>query len=393
MYTQNTPVHIKLWHKDFWLMAIANMFVTIAVYMQIPVLPEWMDISLGLPSGQIAVVMGLHGIGIFMLGCMCSWLVQHYRRNKVCLLSVAFIMLCIAAIYYACHHKRSLEEMFIVLSVIRFIQGAVFGLAQMVLSSTLIIDTCESFQRTEANHSAAWFSRFALSLGPALGLLLYPCYGFDLVLLSSLILCAVSILFISMVKFPFKAPEDTICKMSLDRFFLPQGKWLFINLALITTVVGIILSSRPSIVFYAMVMCGFFLALLAQRFLFANAELKSEITTGLILILLSLLIMFSGRHEATVYMAPVLLGCGIGIIGARFLLFFIKLSHHCQRGTSQSTYFLAWEFGLSAGLFIGYFFLYGKPFAQIITSFILTAIALVMYIAFTHTWYMRNKNR
>jgi hypothetical protein len=44
----------------------------------------------------------------------------------------------------------------------------------MVLASTLIIDVCESFQRTEANHSAGWFARFSLSLGPMLSLVLYP---------------------------------------------------------------------------------------------------------------------------------------------------------------------------------------------------------------------------
>ena len=39
MYTQNTPVHVKLWHKDFWLMAVANLLLTVAVYIQIPLLP------------------------------------------------------------------------------------------------------------------------------------------------------------------------------------------------------------------------------------------------------------------------------------------------------------------------------------------------------------------
>ena len=42
MYTQNTPVHVKLWHHDFWRLAIANMLLTMSVYMQIPVLPLWL---------------------------------------------------------------------------------------------------------------------------------------------------------------------------------------------------------------------------------------------------------------------------------------------------------------------------------------------------------------
>ena len=58
------------------------------------------------------------------------------------------------------------------LVLLRFAMGATFGLSQMVLCSTLIIDTCESFQRTEANFATGWFGRIALALGPLAGLLL-----------------------------------------------------------------------------------------------------------------------------------------------------------------------------------------------------------------------------
>lgn len=96
-----------------------------------------------------------------------------------------------------------------------------------------------------------------------------------------------------------------------------------------------LLSAEHSLLFYVMMMGGFFLALLSQRFVFVNADLKSEVTTGLILMIISFLIRFSGNEDAIRYMSPVMAGCGIGIIGARFLLFFIKLSRHCQRNLSK----------------------------------------------------------
>ena len=49
---------------------------------------------------------------------------------------------------------------------------------------------------------------------------------------------------------------------------------------------------------------------------------------------------------------PLLFGCGLGLSGARFLSLFITLSPHCRRGTAQSTFFLSWEFGLYAGVFL-----------------------------------------
>jgi MFS family permease len=271
----------------------------------------------------------------------------------------------------------------------RLLLGAAFGLAQMVLSSTLIIDTCESFQRTEANFSASWFARFALSLGPLAGLLTYP-FGFHAVLVATIAMAAVSLLLIKIVKFPFRTPEEGVHVMSLDRFFLPHGFVLFVNLMLVSIVVGLLLSMSHAPMFYALMMGGFLLALLAQRFVFRNAELKSEVLTGLILMVAALIIMLVYPVSPV---SPVFIGLSAGIIGSRFLLFFIKLSRHCQRGTSQSTYFLGWETGLSLGVGLGYLLFYKQTALLLYTALSLTMMALLMYHFFTHSWYVHNKNR
>ncbi len=393
MNTQNTPVHVKLWHKDFWLMAVANLLVTASFYMQIPLLPSWMLGSGEYTPEQTADVLGVSGIGIFALGFFCSFLVQHYRRNIVCIKAILLVAACIFALYYVQSGNMTGERRLVLLTVVRFAEGAVFGLAQMVLSSTLIIDKCESFQRTEANHSAAWFARMAMSAGPMATAVLLPRQGFGTAAAVGVSLCLVAAACLLMIKFPFKAPYDKVRKISSDRFFLPQGKWLFVNLALSAAAIGLFFSARQDTTFYGMLMVGFFLALLAQRFVFVNAELKSEVTTGLLLIIASLLLMLSGNRKAAVLFSPVLTGCGTGIVGARFLLFFLKLSKHCQRGTSQSTFFLSWEFGISAGLFAGYYFFFGDIRRIVVSALAISFASLVMYLAFTHKWYMKNKNR
>ena len=137
-------------------------------------------------------------------------------------------------------------------------------------------------------------------------------------------------------------------------------------------------------------MGGFLLALLAQRFVFRNAELKSEVLTGLILMVAALIIMLVYPVSPV---SPVFIGLSAGIIGSRFLLFFIKLSRHCQRGTSQSTYFLGWETGLSLGVGLGYLLFYKQTDLLLYTALSLTMMALLMYHFFTHSWYVHNKNR
>lgn len=389
MNTQNTPVHIKLWHHDFWRMAISSLLLTMSVYILIPIMPRWMMEEQHFSPIEVGRAMGVFGLGLYVMGMFCSWLVQRYRRNVVCMWAIVALVINLALLYYI----DTMHTDFATLSIVmlhRFILGATFGLAQMVLSSTLIIDTCESFQRTEANHSASWFARFALSLGPLAGLIVYALYAFSGVLLGALGCALGALLLVKIVTFPFRTPEEGVKVVSLDRFFLTHGFVLFVNLLLVTTVIGLLLSLVFEPLFYALMMSGFLLALLAQRFVFRDAELKSEIITGLFLLAAALLILLVAPASPV---SPVFVGLSAGIIGSRFLLFFIKLSRHCQRGTSQSTYFLGWETGLAAGLALGYGCFYQQPTLLIYTALVLTVVALLLYHFYTHQWFLRNKNR
>lgn len=391
MNSQNTPVHIRLWHRDFWLMAIANLLLTMSVYMLIPTLPHWLTAIHGLSALETGIAMGAFGFGLFGFGAFASFLVQRFRRNMVCVWAVLSIAALIGLLYYVDIKLCQFMELWFV-ALQRFLLGACFGLAQMVLSSTLIIDTCESYQRTEANHSASWFSRFALALGPLAGLLLERLAGFEIVLIAAGGVAAVAAVLILLVSFPFRAPDDNIPMVSLDRFFLPHGFPLFANLQLVTLAMGLLLSVTFSELFFAMMMVGFLLAIVAQRFVFRDAEVKSEVISGLLLMGAALLMMLTRTQQVVWYAAPVFVGFGLGIIGSRFLLFFIKLSRHCQRGTSQSTFLLGWESGLAWGLGLGLILFEGDRFTTLLTSLVLVAAALVVY-DYTHRWFVRNKNR
>lgn len=391
MNSQNTPVHIRLWHRSFWLMAIATMLLTMSVYMLVPTLPEWLLSSQSFSPVESGLAIAAFGVGLFAMGPFVSFLVQHYRRNVVCIWAMIIVGGLIGLLYsIECEHFSFAEWSIILIQ--RLALGAAFGLAQMVLTSTLIIDTSESFQRTEANHSAAWFSRFALSLGPFAGLLISRLAGFDVMLLAAMGCAFVSAMLVMFVSFPFRSPEEHISVTSLDRFFLPHGSPLFLNLQLITLILGIVLSVASSELFFAMLMAGFLMAILAQRFAFRDAEVKSEVITGLILIFAALLMMLTRTQTIVGYAAPAMIGMGIGIIGSRFLLFFIKLSRHCQRGTSHSTFLLGWESGIVWGLGLGVALFYNNQKQALVVAILLIVVSLVMY-NFTHNWFLKNKNR
>jgi MFS family permease len=369
--------------------AVASLLLTISVYILLPVMPRWLMEEENFTPVEVGRSMGVFGLGLYVFGTFCSWLVQRYRRNVVCMWAIVAMAVNLVLLLYIDHLRTTFVD-FTIIMVHRFVLGAAFGLAQMVLSSTLVIDTCESFQRTEANHSASWFARFALSLGPLAGLIVSMLYGFNGVVWGAVGCAFVALLLVKAVTFPFRTPEEGVKVVSLDRFFLTHGFILFVNLLMVTTVIGLLLSMPMEPLFYALMMGGFLLALLAQRFVFRDAELKSEIITGLFLLLAALAILLVAPASPV---TPVFVGLSAGVIGSRFLLFFIKLSRHCQRGTSQSTYFLGWETGIALGLCLGYACFYEQPTALIYTALGITSAALVLYHFFTHGWFVKHKNR
>ncbi len=397
MDTQNTPVHIRLWNRDFWLLVIADMLVATGVYMQMLYLPIWAE-SFNSHVDTRAWMMGGYALGLYGMGGFCSYWVQKYRRNRVCLQSlVVLAALLMAPVLFSSFFQAN--EVW-ALPLLRFATGAFYGLVQMVMTSTLVIDCCEARQRTEANYATAWFYRFALSLGPLTALVVLRHAGFPITVWCSVGLVLLAFVLISLVRFPFKTPEENVRLFSLDRFLLPRAWVLFIQLLVITIVLGLVVSvffTHRS--FFAWLMLGFLLALLAEKFVFVNAELKSETVSGLLLMGAAVLLMLAGESRDVLFIAPVLIGLGSGIIGSRFLLFFIKLSEHCRRGTSQSTYFLAWESGIALGLCLGFSIIGdakpgSNPYSLIgIVALLLIVFALVLYLGFSHKWYINHKNR
>lgn len=392
MNTQNTPIHVRLWHRDFWLLSFANLLLTMSVYILIPTFPIWMLETEKFSPLEVGVSMGAFAVGLYVFGMLCSWLVQRFRRNRVCIFSIVLMMGSISMLYYIHGLKSEFVEFWFIL-LQRGLMGATFGLAQMVLVSTLIIDSSESYHRTEANHSSGWFSRFAVSLGPIVGLIMFYYQNFDTVLLSSIFCASCAIMLILIVNFPFRTPSDTPEIISYDRFLLTNSGPLYLNLMLFAVIVGMLMSLGLSDRFYACIMVGFLAALIAQRVVFRDAELKSEIVTGLILLIMVLILIYTRPLPVVWYIAPFLLGLSIGIVCSRFLLFFIKLSRHCQRGTSQSTYMLSWETGVALGLALGYAFFMDCVNTLLLLCIGLAVVALLMYNYYTHNWFLTHKNR
>src|SRR5574344_2802253 len=82
-------------------MSIANMLLTMSVYMFMPLLPLCMMQSGHYTLQQTGEVMGVYALGLFLLGGFCTFLVERYRRNVVCMLSILALIVITAFEYYS----------------------------------------------------------------------------------------------------------------------------------------------------------------------------------------------------------------------------------------------------------------------------------------------------
>lgn len=380
-----TDEHTRLWSRDFWLICMANLMLSVSLYMLWPVLPAWMAVSCGATLEEAGGIMALFGVAAFAVGPVFSYLADTYRRKGLCLLAILAVAAAVGGFYFA--------GGLLAAAVLRVLQGMMYGMALMASGSTLVIDISKSPRRTDANNAFSWFGRFGFSLGPMAGLLLYELGSFEVVLAVSCLLGLLSFLCVAGVRVPFRAP---LCPpvFSKDRFWLSNGWLMFVNLLWVSVPTGILLAVVRSYAFYGVLMAGFCFAVLAVRFVFAEADMRSEVVSGLLLYGCGLLLLMARQGEAAFYASALFVGLGIGLTASRMLYFFIKLSEHCERGTANTSAALGWELGISAGFFVGCLLsgcvssslLYGLALGSL-------AIALILYLAVIHPWYLRHKVR
>lgn len=387
---------VKLWTVHFMRICVANLLLFISLYVLFPVLSLEMADRLGVPVAQTGVIFLFFTIGMFLIGPFHAYLVDAYKRKFVCMFS--FAVMVAATVGYA--FVANITELILLSTV----QGLAFGIATTA-GITLAIDITNSTLRSAGNINFAWIARLGMIVGIALGVWLYQHYSFMNLLTVSVVIGAVGILVVSGVYVPFRAPMVTKL-YSFDRFLLLRGWLPALNLILITFIPGLLIPlvhpflndatlglTGFSIPFFVGVGVGYFISLLLARLFLALSFLK-ETTMRLVMvgIGLEMLAMSFLADGFPISVVSVLLGLGLGLVMPEFLVIFVKLSHHCQRGTANTTHLLATEVGISLGIAVAcYLDMDTKRMLHI--GQIVALVALLFFLLVTYPYYKKMKVR
>ena len=368
----------RFWNAEYCKMCFVHFLVTMAVFIQFPLLSAW-----AADNGESRQATFLCGallcVGMFLPGPFSSYLVDAFRRTSVCY--VALVGMALAA--FGLTVAESLWQ----LAGLRLVEGACFGILEMALGGTLINDLSYSQRRTQTDYYYLWFGRFGLPLG-MIAIWWMPQY-FTIVdgWIVSALLPVVAVGLLMSIKVPFRAPNK-VPVFSLDRFWQPQAWMLVLNLLPVAVIIGLLTDGAVAPQFMACLATGLLAAYLTHRNFFESADDRADAVAGLLLVTAAMVLLLLKDETRILYVAFFMLGTGIGWTMSRFLLYFLKLSNHCQRGTLQQTYVLT----ASTGICIGYF-VSCIEVDRAVLSLVLSVVTMVFYLTVTHRWFKKQGGR
>lgn len=340
----------NLWTNHFMRICIANLLLFSSLYVLFPVLPVEMASRFGASVAQTGVVFLFFTLGMFLMGPFYAYLVDAYKRKHVCLYAIATMVAATSGYAFVGNLKELL--------LLCMAQGMAFGVATTA-GITLAIDVTNTTLRSAGNVGFSWMARLGMMLGLMSGVCFHHIYTFQNLLSFSILSGVAAMLAVMGVYVPFRAPIVTKF-YSFDRFLLLRGWIPAVNIMLVMFVPGLFIPlAHPflgqSLVgggaiflpLFGGVGVGYLLSLFVSRLFFMKEKMTRKIMIGLGLELLAVSLI---GMTSSLLAPSLLLGLGLGLVLPEFLMTFVKLSQHCQRGTANTTHLLFSELGIALGI-------------------------------------------
>lgn len=387
----------QLWSRNFILAFFSNLLLFFAFYILVPTLPFYVTNQLGASESVAGVVLSLYTVAALLIRPFSGFLVDKFARKPLYIFCYFLFSLVFAGYLVA-----SALTLFIIL---RILHGFIFGVIT-VSGSTLAIDITPSQRRGEGIGYFGMAINIAMAIGPMVGLFLYEAYSFSVIFwisLGSSVLGMCSVLFIKPSHSHIVPDKKEV--LSLDRFILVKGipgSVVFFTMAIgygvITNYVGLYSKSiemgSSAGIFFTIQALGIVAARLLSGKMINQGHITKVILIGTSLLITAFTVLGVGHTVYTYYMCAILLGLGYGYVTPAFQTMFVNLAHHNRRGTANSTYFTAWDFGIGIGIAVGgyviEYYTFNILFLLSLGAIVAGAIFFVQYAA---PYYHRNKLR
>ncbi len=344
-----------VWTRDFILISIASLFITLGFQMLLPVLPVF-SAKIGGSDAWAGIVVGIFTISAVLMRPIAGRLLDKRGRRGVYILGLIVFFICVVAYNWT--------STILALLILRFIHGFGWG-ASSTASSTIASDIIPKSRLAEGMGYFGLTSTLAMAIAPALGLGLLSSYGFNMVFYISAGVVFISIL----ISLPIKYHKPDVSP-KLDSDIHSKSEGIVERTAILpATVIFFVTMTYGAIVSFIALYAdqrqveniGLFFtvyaaALLISRPYFGGLTDKKgasfAVLPGIIFVIISMLLIYLANSLTAFLIAGFIYGIGFGAIQPALQAMSVSKVNPSRRGAANATFFLGFDLGIGAGAII-----------------------------------------
>lgn len=346
-----------IWTRDFILISIASLFVTLGFQMLLPVLPVF-SARIGGSDAWAGLVVGIFTVSAVIMRPVSGMLLDSRGRRGVFIIGLIVFLVCVVL------YNRT--STILSLLIIRFIHGFGWG-ASSTASSTVASDIVPKSRLAEGMGYFGLTSTLAMAIAPALGLGLLGRYGFNMVFNVSAVFVFICILIALPVKYhkpeeAQKIDSNAFSGNIKDKIFeksavIPAAVIFFITMTYGSIVSFIALyAEQRQVENIGLFFTVYAIALLISRPYFGRMTDKKgtsfAVIPGIVFVIIAMLVLYFADSLTVFLIAGCIYGVGFGAVQPALQAMSVSKVGHSRRGAANATFFLGFDLGIGAGAII-----------------------------------------
>ena len=384
---------VKLWTRDFVLLALANFFMAVGFYLLIPTLPVYVVNKLGAANSQVGYIIGFYTLSAIAIRPFTGYGLDTYGRKWIYLIGFGLFGL-ITGLYVFTYT-------FTILLALRFIHGFTWGITTTA-GVTVAVDILPKERRGEGIGIFGLSMTLAMAIGPIVGLQIIGHDNYTALFLTSMTLMLIGFLLVTPVDYTkidkFTEKKKLSFKTLFEKTSMPvalaQGLTTFTYGGIVTfiTLYALELGVSGVGLFFLMMSVGIGLTRPFAGKLFDRRGPNMIIPIAYLFLIAGFLILALLKTPFWFYTAGFILGFGNGITWPTFQAMVNNMVMPDQRGIANSSFMTATDLGIGLGsVILGIVADKVSLSSTFLVCSVIIVVSFVYFLTFLIQYYDRHK--
>lgn len=373
-----------IWTRNFILLCVGNLLMSMAFYFLIPVLPIFIGKSASNDKSTIGIVLAIYTLAALIIRPFTGNAIDKYGRKTIFIYS--FLGFSVLFVFYG--FATSVPLMLI----LRLLHGFSWGILTTTFAA-LIVDILPTERRGEGLGLFGMGMTLAMSLGPILGVYIEEQRDFTTMFFAAAVLSLTGFVLILLIKYPHFEKVDS-GKRSMHTMFEKTAFPISLNMVIIMLTYGGIISfisiygkeigiKNPGLFFVVYAIALGVVRIVAGK-VFDRQGPKTISIIGLISIIIGFPILALVQNLVGFLTAAFVMGCGLGVVFPIFQAMVNNMVTPQRRGLANSTLFTSIDIGIGGGMVLMGFLADAITISHtFFASTFIALLGLVIFIQYT----------